>query len=48
MWNEMQIVGARHDDLGVLQLARAYEQMRSPQRAWPQPPTRPAADTRAA
>ena len=34
----LQIVGQRFDDLGVLQLARAWEQMRSPQRAWPLPP----------
>lgn len=33
----LQIIGARHDDLGVLQLARAWEQMRPAQRAWPQP-----------
>jgi len=32
----LQIIGARHDDLGVLQLARAWEQMRPAQRAWPQ------------
>jgi aspartyl-tRNA(Asn)/glutamyl-tRNA(Gln) amidotransferase subunit A len=31
----LQIIGARHDDLGVLQLARAWEQMRPAQRAWP-------------
>jgi aspartyl-tRNA(Asn)/glutamyl-tRNA(Gln) amidotransferase subunit A len=34
----LQIIGARHDDLGVLQLARAWEQMRPAQRAWPQLP----------
>jgi Asp-tRNA(Asn)/Glu-tRNA(Gln) amidotransferase A subunit family amidase len=34
----LQIVGARHDDLGVLQLARAWEQLRPAQRPWPQPP----------
>jgi aspartyl-tRNA(Asn)/glutamyl-tRNA(Gln) amidotransferase subunit A len=34
----LQIVGQRFDDLGVLQVARAWEQMRPPQRAWPQPP----------
>jgi aspartyl-tRNA(Asn)/glutamyl-tRNA(Gln) amidotransferase subunit A len=34
----LQIVGARFDDLGVLQLARAWEQMRPAQRAWPEPP----------
>ncbi len=31
----LQIVGARHDDLGVLQLARAWEQLRPAQRPWP-------------
>ncbi|HVQ03887.1 MAG TPA: amidase [Burkholderiaceae bacterium] len=31
----LQIIGQRHDDLGVLQVARAYEQMRPPQRPWP-------------
>jgi aspartyl-tRNA(Asn)/glutamyl-tRNA(Gln) amidotransferase subunit A len=31
----LQVVGARHDDLGVLQLARALEQLRPPQRPWP-------------
>lgn len=40
----LQIVGHRHDDLGVLQIARAYEQLRGPQRAWPQVPTRPVRD----
>ncbi len=34
----LQIIGARHDDLGVLQVARAWEQMRAPQRPWPQAP----------
>ena len=34
----LQIVGQRFDDLGVLQLARAFEQLRGPQRAWPEPP----------
>ena len=34
----LQIIGARFDDLGVLQLARAWEQLRPPQRAWPMPP----------
>ena len=28
----LQIVGQRHDDLGVLQVARAWEQMRPAQR----------------
>jgi aspartyl-tRNA(Asn)/glutamyl-tRNA(Gln) amidotransferase subunit A len=31
----LQIAGHRHDDLGVLQMARAWEQMRPPP-AWPQ------------
>jgi len=31
----LQIVGARHDDLGVLQVARAWEQLRPAQRPWP-------------
>jgi Asp-tRNA(Asn)/Glu-tRNA(Gln) amidotransferase A subunit family amidase len=34
----LQIAGPRHDDLGVLQIARAYEQLRGPQRPWPQAP----------
>ena len=34
----LQIAGARFDDLGVLQVARAFEQIRPPQKAWPQPP----------
>ncbi|WP_326534439.1 amidase [Pseudorhodoferax sp.] len=34
----LQITGRRHDDLGVLRLARAFEQLRPAQRAWPQPP----------
>ena len=33
----LQIVGHRFDDLGVLQLARAYEQIRPAQRPWPAP-----------
>ena len=35
----LQIVGQRFDDLGVLQVARAYEHLRGTQRPWPQPPT---------
>ncbi len=31
----LQIVGQRHDDLGVLQVAAAYERIRGPQRPWP-------------
>jgi Asp-tRNA(Asn)/Glu-tRNA(Gln) amidotransferase A subunit family amidase len=34
----VQFAGARHDDIGVLQLARAFEQLRGPLPAWPQPP----------
>src|SRR6218665_2431799 len=32
----LQIIGQPFDDLGVLQLSRAYEQMRPAQRDWPQ------------
>jgi aspartyl-tRNA(Asn)/glutamyl-tRNA(Gln) amidotransferase subunit A len=34
----LQITGHRFDDLGVLQVSRAYEQMRPVQRPWPTPP----------
>ena len=36
----LQIAGRRHDDLGVLRLARAWEQLRPADalRPWPQPP----------
>ena len=34
----LQIVGRRFDDLGVLQLSRAWEQMRAAQRPWPAAP----------
>ena len=34
----LQIVGQRFDDLGVLQLARAFEQLRGPQRKYPDSP----------
>ncbi len=34
----LQISGRRFDDLGVLQLARAWEAMRGPQRPWPAVP----------
>lgn len=34
----LQIAGARFDDLGVLQVAHAFELIRRPQRPWPQPP----------
>ena len=33
----LQIAGKRFDDLGVLQVARAFEQIRAPQRDWPMP-----------
>lgn len=33
----LQIAGRRHDDLGVLRLARAFEQLRAPLRPWPLP-----------
>jgi len=36
----LQIVGKRHDDLGVLQIARAWELLRPAQHAWPEPPRR--------
>jgi aspartyl-tRNA(Asn)/glutamyl-tRNA(Gln) amidotransferase subunit A len=38
----LQIAGRRFDDLGVLQVSRAFELIRGPQRPWPQPPS-PAA-----
>jgi aspartyl-tRNA(Asn)/glutamyl-tRNA(Gln) amidotransferase subunit A len=31
----LQIIGHRHDDLGVLQVSRAYELLRPAQRPWP-------------
>ena len=34
----LQIAGRRFDDLGVLQLSRAFELLRDPQRPWPQAP----------
>jgi aspartyl-tRNA(Asn)/glutamyl-tRNA(Gln) amidotransferase subunit A len=34
----VQIVGRRFDDLGVLQMAQAFETMRGPQKGWPEPP----------
>lgn len=34
----LQIVGPRFDDLGVLRMAKAYEDRRGPQKPWPQPP----------
>ena len=35
----LQIVGRRFDDLGVLRMARFYEQRRPAQRPWPSPPS---------
>ncbi|CAN5917870.1 amidase [soil metagenome] len=37
----LQIAGRRHDDLGVLQVAQAYESMRPAQHPWPLPPALP-------
>lgn len=34
----LQIVGRRHDDLGVLRAACAFEQLRAPLPPWPEPP----------
>lgn len=34
----LQIAGARFDDLGVLQVSRAFELIRGAQQPWPQPP----------
>ena len=34
----LQIAGQRFDDLGVLQMSHAFEQLRGPQRPWPLPP----------
>ena len=33
----LQITGQRHDDLGVLRVARAWERLRPTPRPWPQP-----------
>ena len=38
----LQIVGHRHDDLGVLQVARAWEAMRPAPPPWPEPPALPS------
>ncbi|MES3004390.1 MAG: amidase [Pseudomonadota bacterium] len=35
----LQIAGQRFDDLGVLQVSRAFELIRDVQRPWPQPPS---------
>ncbi len=37
----LQIAGKRFDDLGVLQVSRAFELIRAGQRPWPQPPSVP-------
>jgi Asp-tRNA(Asn)/Glu-tRNA(Gln) amidotransferase A subunit family amidase len=34
----VQVIGRRHDDLGVLCLARCMETLRPPLRPWPAPP----------
>ncbi len=34
----VQIIGRRFDDLGVLGMAKAFENLRGPQRPWPSPP----------
>lgn len=34
----LQLVGKRFDDVGVLRLAAAYERLRGPPPAWPEPP----------
>ncbi len=34
----LQIAGRRHDDLGVLRMAQAWEQLRPAPRPWPRPP----------
>ena len=36
----LQIAGRRFDDLGVLQVSRAFELIRDAQRPWPQPPSK--------
>jgi aspartyl-tRNA(Asn)/glutamyl-tRNA(Gln) amidotransferase subunit A len=36
----LQIIGKRFDDLGVMQMSRAWERMRPAQRPWPSPPDR--------
>ena len=42
----LQIAGQRFDDLGVLQVARAFELVRDAQRPWPEPPAAAATLTR--
>jgi aspartyl-tRNA(Asn)/glutamyl-tRNA(Gln) amidotransferase subunit A len=36
----VQIIGRRFDDIGVLSMAKAFESLRGPQRAWPIPPAK--------
>ena len=36
----LQIIGRRHDDLGVLRAAHAFESLRGALRPWPHPPAR--------
>ena len=38
LWRMMSFYGTPIDDLGVLQLARAWEQLRPTPRPWPEPP----------
>ena len=33
----LQLAGRRHDVLGVLRIAHAWERLRGPQRPWPAP-----------
>lgn len=42
----LQIAGRRFDDLGVLRIARAFEQIRTPLPPWPAPPEVPTASAR--
>lgn len=42
----LQIAGRRFDDLGVLRIARAFEQIRTPLPPWPAPPEAPTASAR--
>jgi len=44
----VQVIGQRFDDAGVLRLARLMEQLRPPQRPWPQAPGVAAAPERGA
>jgi aspartyl-tRNA(Asn)/glutamyl-tRNA(Gln) amidotransferase subunit A len=39
----LQIIGHRHDDIGVLRAGRTYELLRGPLRDWPRPPSATAA-----